>query len=96
MSIEAKFKVFAERSKTLKYVVDEDLAILYGNYKQSLFGDNTTDAPFFLQFQAVAKWNAWNACKGKSKEEAMLDYIAKVSELVRLESKDDLEITDIA
>jgi diazepam-binding inhibitor (GABA receptor modulator, acyl-CoA-binding protein) len=88
MSIESTFQVFAEQAKTLKYVVDDDLAILYGNYKQAMLGDNTTDAPFFLQFQACAKWNAWTACKGKSKETAMQDYIAKVQELLKLENTD--------
>jgi len=91
-SLESQFTIFAERVKTLKYVVDDDLAVLYGNYKQAMLGDNTTAAPFFLQFQAAAKWSAWTACKGKTKEQAMQDYIAKVKELLQLENAEEPEV----
>ena len=29
----------------------------------------------FLNFEANAKWDAWNAVKGKSKEDAMREYV---------------------
>ena len=42
-------------------------------------GDNTKPAPgFFSGFEDTAKWNAWTAQKGKSKEDAMKEYIAEV------------------
>jgi len=81
MEIELKFKHCAELIKTRNDVSDEDLAILYGNYKQALFGDNKSDRPLFLYFTAVAKWDAWTLCLGKSKEDAMKDYIAKVEQI---------------
>ena len=31
--------------------------------------------PYKVQFEARAKWDAWNSIKGMSKEEAMKKYI---------------------
>ncbi|XP_009270539.1 PREDICTED: acyl-CoA-binding protein [Aptenodytes forsteri] len=42
---------------------------------------NTSDRPGMLDFKGKAKWDAWNALKGMSKEDAMKAYIAKVEEL---------------
>ncbi|XP_009702121.1 PREDICTED: acyl-CoA-binding protein-like [Cariama cristata] len=39
------------------------------------------DRPGMLDFKGKAKWDAWNALKGMSKEDAMKAYIAKVEEL---------------
>ncbi|XP_009991040.1 PREDICTED: acyl-CoA-binding protein [Tauraco erythrolophus] len=39
------------------------------------------DRPGMLDFKGKAKWDAWNALKGTSKEDAMKAYIAKVEEL---------------
>ncbi|KER31570.1 hypothetical protein T265_02213, partial [Opisthorchis viverrini] len=43
---------------------DDDLLELYGLFKQANEGDNDTTAPFFIDFKAKAKWNAWNGRKG--------------------------------
>ena len=41
-------------------------------FKQATVGDVNIARPGgFLNFEANAKWDAWNAIKGKSKEEAM-------------------------
>ncbi|XP_010020646.1 PREDICTED: acyl-CoA-binding protein-like, partial [Nestor notabilis] len=40
-----------------------------------------SDRPGMLDFKGKAKWDAWNALKGTSKEDAMKAYIAKVEEL---------------
>ncbi|XP_009579326.1 PREDICTED: acyl-CoA-binding protein-like [Fulmarus glacialis] len=37
--------------------------------------------PGMLDFKGKAKWDAWSALKGMSKEDAMKAYIAKVEEL---------------
>ncbi|CAG5115049.1 unnamed protein product [Candidula unifasciata] len=34
-----------------------------------------------LDVRGKAKWDAWNSLKGKSKEDAMSEYIVKVEEL---------------
>jgi diazepam-binding inhibitor (GABA receptor modulator, acyl-CoA-binding protein) len=41
-------------------------------FKQATVGDVNIARPGgFLNFEANAKWDAWNAVKGKSKEDAM-------------------------
>jgi diazepam-binding inhibitor (GABA receptor modulating acyl-CoA-binding protein) len=49
---------------------NEEVLLLYGLYKQGIVGDINIDKPGMFSFEAKAKWNAWNANKGKSKEEA--------------------------
>lgn len=61
-----------------KITNDEKLA-LYGLYKQAECGDNNTDKPGMLSFEAKAKWTAWDNNKGKSKQQAESEYV----ELVR-------------
>ncbi len=31
-----------------------------------------------FSFEAKAKWNAWDAVKGKSKEDSMKEYVAEI------------------
>ena len=64
-----------------KITNDEKLG-LYGLYKQATTGDNTTAAPWAVQLEAKAKWNAWTAEKGKSKAEAEAAYISLVKTLL--------------
>lgn len=54
-------------------------ALFAALYKQATVGDVNTSRPGgFLNFEANAKWDAWNGMKGKSKEDAMKEYIAEV------------------
>lgn len=77
---EEAFNEAAERIKTLDggKTSNEEKLKLYGLYKQITLGDNTTSKPGMLNLSAKAKWNAWDALKGKDKEEAMAEYIAEV------------------
>eukprot|EP01045_Picozoa_sp_COSAG04_P026386 COSAG04_NODE_3653_length_2637_cov_33.024035_2_plen_182_part_00 len=50
---------------------------MYGLFKQANMGDNTASSPW-LPGEAKMKWAAWEACKGKTKEEAMTEYIAEL------------------
>ena len=43
---------------------DADLLTLYGLFKQSIVGDNTTARPGMLDFKGKAKWDAWDKNKG--------------------------------
>ena len=55
---------------------------LYALYKQSTEGDINIDGPANpLDFVAKAKFNAWEAVKGKPKENAMQEYIDLISKL---------------
>ncbi|MCO5584127.1 hypothetical protein L7F22_038050 [Adiantum nelumboides] len=60
---------------------DDDKRILYNLFKQGAVGDCNTSRPELLDLKAKAKWDAWSALKGKTKEEAMEDYITKVTQL---------------
>jgi len=56
---------------------DEKLKV-YALYKQASEGDVTGGQPWAVQFEARAKWDAWNALKGMSKDEAKKQYVALV------------------
>jgi len=73
-----KFNKSALDVKEKLFATDEDKLFLYANYKQALFGDNTTPKPSIFDRVAMAKWKSWSAVSGKSKEQAMTDYIKKV------------------
>ena len=80
MSVE--FQIAAEEVKKLNTKPsDADLLELYALYKQVIVGDCNTDRPGMLDLKGNAKWDAWNALKGMSKEEAQAKYIAKVQAL---------------
>lgn len=83
MELRAQFEQAAADSKNLTEKPSNDTLLqLYSLYKQSTEGDNNTDAPSNpFDFVAKAKYEAWNAVKGKSKEEAMQDYIKLVDKL---------------
>lgn len=44
-------------------------------------GDVNTSRPGVFDLKGKAKWDAWDKQKGKDKETAQKDYIAKVAEL---------------
>jgi diazepam-binding inhibitor (GABA receptor modulating acyl-CoA-binding protein) len=73
--LQTRFHAAAESVKTFKAgksVPNDDKLKVYGLFKQATIGDVNTDRPGgFLNFEANAKWDAWNALKGKSKDAAM-------------------------
>ena len=54
---------------------------LYALYKQASSGDVDGKRPGFTDMVGRAKWDAWNAIKGKSNDEAMKEYVALVESL---------------
>lgn len=76
------FNNYALAVKHLKDVAEPDLAVLYGNYKQANIGNNTSEQPWFYEFVALSKWNAWTECKDKPAEYAMFDYCVKAEQLI--------------
>lgn len=48
---------------------------LYAFYKQATVGDVTEECPSMINMVERAKWNAWNAIKGWSREKAMTAYV---------------------
>uniref|UniRef100_A0A3B4WUK6 Diazepam binding inhibitor, acyl-CoA binding protein n=1 Tax=Seriola lalandi dorsalis TaxID=1841481 RepID=A0A3B4WUK6_SERLL len=60
------FNKAAEEVKVLKQRPDHgELAALYGFYKQGTVGDVNIARPGMLDFTGKAKWDAWDAKKGK-------------------------------
>ncbi|GCC25182.1 acyl-CoA-binding protein [Chiloscyllium punctatum] len=76
------FEKAAEEVKQLKsQPSDDEMLAVYSLYKQATVGDVNTDRPGMFDLKGKAKWDAWSARKGTSKEEAMTMYISKVQEL---------------
>ena len=48
---------------------------MYGLIQQGNIGDCNTERPGMFSFSAKAQWDAWNALKGSSKEEAQFEFI---------------------
>jgi acyl-CoA-binding protein len=60
---------------------NEELLDLYGLFKQASEGDNRQDRPGGFDFKAIAKHDAWASKSGKSKDQAMQEYVDLVSVL---------------
>ncbi|XVF00023.1 hypothetical protein REPUB_Repub03eG0250500 [Reevesia pubescens] len=82
MGLKEEFEEYAEKAKTLpEATTNEDKLILYGLFKQATVGPVNTSRPGVFNMRERYKWDAWKAVEGKSKEEAMGDYITKVKQL---------------
>jgi len=80
--LQAKFEQAVADSKTLPEKPDNaTLLQLYALFKQASSGDADAERPGFGDFVARAKWDAWNAIAGKSKDEAMQEYVDLVESL---------------
>jgi diazepam-binding inhibitor (GABA receptor modulator, acyl-CoA-binding protein) len=83
MALADDFQAAIERSKTLtRRPSNEELLDLYALFKQATDGDVSGERPGGFDFKAIAKFDAWAGKKGKSKEEAMKDYVNLVGKLV--------------
>jgi len=72
-----RFNDAVAASKTLSERPD-NMALLkmYSLYKQGSQGDATGERPGMTDFVARAKWDAWQTQSGKSREQAMEEYVA--------------------
>ena len=76
------FNKAADEVKTLAgNPSDEEKLKVYSLFKQATIGDCNTARPGMLDFTGKAKWDAWSARKGTSKEDAEADYITLVEDL---------------
>jgi acyl-CoA-binding protein len=57
---------------------------LYGLYKQSLFGNNNCNKPYWFYFNDIIKWNSWKRQYGKTKDEAKKEYIYMVKHICKM------------
>ena len=82
MDLNALFNQAVAESKDLKdRPSNETMLQLYSFYKQATQGDANGEAPNMFDFVAKAKYEAWASLKGKTKEEAMQEYINLVGKL---------------
>ena len=80
--LRSMFDAAVTQSKTLPEKPDNmTLLQLYALYKQASGGDADGKRPGFSDMVGRAKWDAWNALKGKSADEAMQDYVDLVESL---------------
>lgn len=83
MNLQQQFEEAIAASKTLtERPSNETLLQLYSLFKQGSEGDVNTDPPSNpFDFVAKAKYEAWSALRGKTKETAMQEYIDLVAKL---------------
>ena len=81
MDLKTQFEQAAARAKTLPEQPDEVLLQLYGLFKQATSGDVSGEEPGLFDFVGRAKYDAWAAQRGLTREQAMERYIARVTEL---------------
>ncbi len=77
-----RFQQAAIAVKQLEEKPDNDTLLkLYSLFKQGSEGDVSGDKPSFFDFVATAKYDAWDALRGQSREQAMQDYVTLVDSL---------------
>jgi diazepam-binding inhibitor (GABA receptor modulating acyl-CoA-binding protein) len=82
MALPDDFQSALTKSKELtKRPSNEELLDLYALFKQATDGDVTGERPGGFDFKAIAKYDAWASKKGKTKDEAMREYVALVARL---------------
>ena len=83
MDIKQQFEEAVSESKSLADKPSNDTLLqLYSLYKQATEGDINIDPPANpFDFVAKAKYETWKKLKGKSKTEAMNEYVELVRKL---------------
>lgn len=82
MSDNPAFEAAIAASKTLsKTPATNDLLELYACYKQGKEGDVTGARPGMLDMKGRAKYDAWAAKKGQTRQAAQDAYVALVAKL---------------
>jgi acyl-CoA-binding protein len=80
--LQSAFDAAVANSKNLSERPDNaTLLKIYGLYKQATLGDVAEKKPGFSDMVGRAKWDAWNAVKGTSKEDAMQQYVDLIESL---------------
>ena len=82
MSLQAQFDQAVADSKNLPERPDNmTLLKIYALFKQSSTGDVEGKRPGFTDMVGRAKFDAWDALKGTSKDDAMQQYIDLIAGL---------------
>jgi len=81
MELTELFQKAQEKSKTLPSQPPNVLLDLYSLFKQATAGDVSGERPSMFDLKGRAKYDAWEAKKGMSNQEAMSAYVALVDSL---------------
>jgi diazepam-binding inhibitor (GABA receptor modulator, acyl-CoA-binding protein) len=80
--LKTKFEKAVAESKSLPEKPDNaTLLQIYSLYKQATAGDVDGKRPGFTDMVGRAKWDAWNAVKGKDAKTAMQEYVDLIESL---------------
>jgi acyl-CoA-binding protein len=80
--LKSSFEKAVAESKTLPEKPDNaTLLQIYALYKQATGGDVDGKRPGFTDMVGRAKWDAWNALKGKDTKAAMQEYVDLIESL---------------
>lgn len=82
MSLTEQFETAVADSKKLTERPDNNTMLqMYALYKQATSGDVEGKRPGMMDMINRAKYDAWAGIKGKSKDEAMQEYIDTIEDL---------------
>jgi acyl-CoA-binding protein len=82
LDLETRFQTAAAASKQLPRRPGNDTLLkMYALYKQATAGDVAGARPGVFDFVSGAKYDAWLALKGVSKEDAMSQYVELIDGL---------------
>lgn len=82
MELKEQFDAAQQKAQAFtKRPSNDELLEVYALYKQATEGDNNGERPGGFDFKAIAKFNAWEAKKGTTKDAAMQAYIMLVEKL---------------
>lgn len=82
--LKTQFETAQKEVQTLPERPDNDtLLTLYSLYKQGTVGDVQGKRPGMLDFVGRAKYDAWAARKGATREAAMQEYVDLVARLLK-------------
>jgi diazepam-binding inhibitor (GABA receptor modulator, acyl-CoA-binding protein) len=80
--LQADFDAAVANSKKLSQRPDNSTLLkIYGLYKQATAGDVTEKKPGFGDMIGRAKWDAWNALKGTTSDDAKRKYVELIQSL---------------
>jgi diazepam-binding inhibitor (GABA receptor modulating acyl-CoA-binding protein) len=80
--LQSDFDAAVANSKKLPQRPDNSILLkIYGLYKQATQGDVTEKKPGFGDMIGRAKWDAWNAVKGTSSDDAKQRYVDLIQSL---------------
>jgi len=85
-SISQKFDKAKDQLNSLKNDPGNEVKLkMYALFKQAVNGENTTKKPSSFNFVGSAKWSAWKQLSGMTQDEAKIEYVKIVEDLLTAE-----------